>query len=400
MRFRATAALVLATVTALTATACRDSRTADGGPVRLMVGGIEKVIYLPAKLADQLGYFRQEGLDVQLSTEPAGATAENSLISGDVQGVVGFYDHTIDLQTKGKCIQSVVQMSDVPGEAEMVSTRPNAPRSPAEFAGKRLGVTSPGSSTDFLTQALATRNGVDTHAYTTVKAGAGQTFIAALTNGQIDGGMTTDPTINQLTSTGQGRILADMRTEDGTKAALGGLYPSTSLYMECGYVAQHKQTAQKLANALVKTLRYINTHSAEDIAAKMPPDYASGGRDHRPQHVRADVPGVDALLLEVEQHGDRQGDHTDRLHDAQRRQPQRAGVQHGAAAERGEPEQPPGVADQLGLVAQAESAVADDIVHGGVLQASTQRVSAGTERGEGDGECSHRGPRPTAVAGS
>lgn len=270
------AALVLA----CTLTGCRDSRvaavSANGTPqVKIMVGGIDKVIYLPAKLTEQLGYFKAEGVDVKLLTEPSGAQAENVLISGDVQGVVGFYDHTIDLQTKGKCITSVVQFADVPGEAEVVATSKAAQvRSPKDFKGMRLGITSPGSSTDFLTQALATRNGVSTKDITRVKAGAGPTFIAALTHGGIDAGMTTDPTIAKLTSSGKGKVLLDMRTEQGTRAALGGLYPASSLYMDCAWVKANKPVVQKLANALVRTLSYINTHSAEEIAAKMPADYA------------------------------------------------------------------------------------------------------------------------------
>jgi NitT/TauT family transport system substrate-binding protein len=248
--------------------------------VKIMVGGIDKVIYLPAKLTEQLGYFKAEGLDVQLLTEPAGAIAENVLISGDVQGVVGFYDHTIDLQTKGKCIQSVVQLADVPGEAEVVATDKAAQiKSSADFKGKKLGVTSPGSSTDFLTQYLATKGGLSKADFTTVKAGAGQTFIAALENGGIDAGMTTDPTIAQLTGTGKAQVLLDMRTEEGTKAALGGLYPASSLYMDCAWVAAHKDAVQKLANAFVKTLRWIASHNADEVAAKMPPEYAAGGKD-------------------------------------------------------------------------------------------------------------------------
>jgi sulfonate transport system substrate-binding protein len=263
-------------------TGCRDSRTSAtaGGTtphVKIMVGGIDKVIYLPAKLTEQLGYFKDAGLDVQLLTEPSGSQAENVLISGDVQGVVGFYDHTIDLQTKGKCIQSVVQFANIPGEAEVVATgKAGQISSPSGFKGKKLGITSPGSSTDFLTQALATRSGVSTQDITRVKAGAGQTFIAALTNGGIDAGMTTDPTIAQLTSTGQGKVILDMRTEDGTRAALGGLYPGGSLYMDCAWVKANKPTVQKLANAMVRTLKYINTHPAQDIATKMPADYAGG----------------------------------------------------------------------------------------------------------------------------
>jgi sulfonate transport system substrate-binding protein len=266
-------------VLALALTGCRSTTSAGDVPetIKIMVGGIDKVIYLPAELTEQLGGFRAEGLDVQLLTEPSGATAENVLISGDVQGVVGFYDHTIDLQTKGKCITSVVQLADVPGEVEIVAAaRAASLRSPADFKGRKLGVTSPGSSTDFLTQYLATKGGLTSADYTTVKAGAGQTFIAAIDNGGIDAGMTTDPTAAKLLSTGKGKVLLDMRTEQGTRAALGGLYPASSLYMDCAWVAAHPEQVQKLANALVKTLRWIKAHSAEEIAAKMPAEYAAG----------------------------------------------------------------------------------------------------------------------------
>lgn len=285
MRTRALLAAALTVATLASTAACRDSRSNGGDDdsnqtVSIMVGGIDKVIYLPAKLTDQLGYFKSEGLHVKLLTEPAGAQAENVLISGDVQGVVGFYDHTIDLQTKHKCVQSVVQMADVPGEVEMVSAdKADTIRSPKDFAGHKLGVTSSGSSTDFLTQYLANKHGLSSADYTTVKAGAGQTFIAALDNGGIDAGMTTDPTVAQLVQSGKGKVLLDMRTPAGTRAALGGLYPSTALYMDCSYVKTHRATVQKLANAFVKTLGWIHGHSASQIAATMPADYAKGGKD-------------------------------------------------------------------------------------------------------------------------
>jgi NitT/TauT family transport system substrate-binding protein len=273
--------LAVSAVLACLVAGCRgtspDSSAAAPQTIKIMVGGIDKVIYLPAKLTEQLGGFQAEGLNVQLLTEPSGATAENVLIAGDVQGVVGFYDHTIDLQTKGKCITSVVQFADVPGEVEMVAAgQASTIRSPADFKGRKMGVTSPGSSTDFLTQYLATKGGLTGADYTTVKAGAGQTFIAAIDNGGIDAGMTTDPTAAKLVSSGKGKVLLDMRTEDGTKQALGGLYPASSLYMDCAWVQSHPEQVQKLANAFVKTLRWIKGHSAEEIAAKMPAEYAAG----------------------------------------------------------------------------------------------------------------------------
>src|SRR6476620_10375159 len=85
--------------------------------ITIMVGGMEKQIYLPAKLAEQLGYLKETGLEVELLSEPAGVNAETEMLSGAAQGVVGFYDHTVDLQARGKAVESVVQFSQAPGEA-------------------------------------------------------------------------------------------------------------------------------------------------------------------------------------------------------------------------------------------------------------------------------------------
>jgi len=283
---RRLAAAALVSVVASTSLAgCRGGEAsaqsgddATGRPqVTIMVGGIDKVIYLPAMLTERLGYFDDEGVDVKLLTEPSGASAENVLVAGQVQGVVGFYDHTITLQAQGKCLESVVQLAKVPGEAEVVST--SAAKSltgPSDFSGKKLGVTSPGSSTDYLTQYLSTKNGIDTSDYTTVTAGAGSTFLAALDNGGIDAGMTTDPTIATAVSKGLGKVLIDMRTEEGTRAALGGLYPAASMYMDCAYVEDNPKTVQKLVNAFTHTMQWIDGHSAADIAAQMPTDYNGG----------------------------------------------------------------------------------------------------------------------------
>src|SRR5262252_9343670 len=107
--------------------------------VTLMVGGYEKIIYLPAKLAEGLGYFKAEGLDVELLNEGSGVDAENEMLAGAVQGVVGFYDHCIDLQAKGKFVESVVQFSQAPGEVELVSAKmADQIKSPADFKGRNL----------------------------------------------------------------------------------------------------------------------------------------------------------------------------------------------------------------------------------------------------------------------
>jgi NitT/TauT family transport system substrate-binding protein len=290
-----TLALAGALLSAASLSACRGSSTgdaADGTPqVKIMVGGIDKVIYLPAMLSEQLGYFDDNGVDVKLMTEPSGASAENVLVAGKVQGVVGFYDHSITLQAQGKCVESVVQLAKVPGEAEVVSTDASGDiQAPTDFQGKKLGVTSPGSSTDYLTQYLATKNGVDTADYTTVTAGAGSDFIAAMQHGGIDAGMTTDPTIATAVSQGIGKVMLDMRTEEGTRKALGGLYPAASLYMDCSYVEDNPKTVQKVANAFVQTLKWMDSHTAKDIAAKMPTGYDGDNASLYQQSIQDTLP--------------------------------------------------------------------------------------------------------------
>ncbi len=245
--------------------------------VTIMVGGIDKQIYLPAKLAENLGYFKAEGLDVEVLTEPAGVEAEDEILSGAIQGVVGFYDHTIDLQAKGKFLESVVQMSQAPGEVELVSKNSGI-RTPADWKGKSLGVTGLGASTNFITEYVAIKNGLKLSDFTTLPVGSGTTFIAALTQDKIQGGMTTEPTVSHLVTTGAARILFDLRTADQTKKILGGAYPAACLYMQTSWIDGHPKETQKLAHAFVKTLRWIATHTAAQITEKMPADYYAGDK--------------------------------------------------------------------------------------------------------------------------
>ncbi|WPM82934.1 ABC transporter substrate-binding protein [Brucella pseudintermedia] len=246
----------------------------------VIVGGMEKQIYLPAVLTEKLGYFKDEGLDVELINSRAGVDAENELLAGAAQAVVGFYDHTIDLQSKGKFIQSIVQFSQAPGEVELVSSKyADQIKSPADFKGHTLGVTGLGSSTDFLTQYLAMRNGLKQGDYTLLPVGAGNTFIAAFKQDAVQAGMTTEPTVANMLKSGDAKVLVDMRTPDKTIEALGGPYPAASFYVQSAWLETHKEDAQKLANALVKTMRYIASHSAEEIADQMPKDYYVGDKD-------------------------------------------------------------------------------------------------------------------------
>jgi len=279
-----TAALVLAacgssTKSSTTGTTAAGATAAPAATptVKIMVGGLSKQIYLPFQLAKQLGMYAKYGVNVSLFDEPAGIDATTAMLAGQVDGTGGFYDHTIDIQAKGKDTESVVSMLQVPGEVELCRTDLKGKiNSPADWKGRNLGITDPGSSTDFLTQYLGVKNGVQPSETTRIGVQAGPTFIAAMQHKQIDCGMTTEPTVSALVGPGQAYILSDMRTAEGAKAALGGTYPATSLYMPTAYVQAHQATVQRLVNAYVATLKWIQSHSAAEIADQMPPDYYAG----------------------------------------------------------------------------------------------------------------------------
>lgn len=287
MKTRPLALAAIAAITVAGLAGCADKASgsssaaasvdANAPTVTIMVGGLSKQIYLPFMLAKNLGYYDKIGVNVNLVDEPAGGDATQNMLAGQVQGVGGFYDHNIALQAQGKSSESVVSMLQIPGEVELCrSDLKGVVKSPADFKGRSLGITDTGSSTDFLTQYLTTKNGVDPSTTQRRGVGAGQTFIAAMKQKAIDCGMTTEPTVSKALSDGTAFILLDMRTAAGSKAALRGTYPATSLYMQTDWVNGHKATVQKLVNAYVSALTWIQGHSASEIADKMPADYYAG----------------------------------------------------------------------------------------------------------------------------
>jgi NitT/TauT family transport system substrate-binding protein len=258
--------------------------------ISIMIGGIDKQIYLPFKLAENLGYFKDEGLDVELLSTRSGVNAENELLAGAVQGVGGFYDHCLDLQAKGKYVLSIVQINRTPGEIVLVSATHPEIVSPGDFKGIHFGVTGLGSSTSFLAKYLALKSGVGPRDFSIIPVGAGATFIEAVRQDKVQAGMTTEPTASQAIKNGHAKALLDLTSPETTRAQFGGPYPGTALYVQLAWIESHREQAQKLANALVRTLRYIHVNSAATIAGKMPVNYYAGDKDGYVKALEASKP--------------------------------------------------------------------------------------------------------------
>ena len=280
--------LVMPALAVMALSACGGTSASSSGSgtstqsvsLKIMVGGLNKQIYLPNMLTQQLGYFKDQNLDVTLIDEGSGQGSETEVVAGNVDAGSGSYSHTIELQAKGKNIETICQFGIAPGEAEMVATSKAGSISKiSDLKGKNLGVTDIGSGTQTLTMALLGKQGISADQSTYVAVGAGNTFIAGIKQGKIDAGMTTEPTISRLLSTGDAKVLVDLRTPASTRAALGGDYPFIGIFAKNDWVSSHKDVAQRLVNAYTKTLKWMHEHTAEEIAAKMPADYYAGDQN-------------------------------------------------------------------------------------------------------------------------
>jgi NitT/TauT family transport system substrate-binding protein len=271
--------LIAAAVTATLAgglTACGggSSTNANGEPiVKIMVGGLDKQIYLPFTLAKQLGYYKKYGVDVQLSDEvDGGVGAEDAMASGQVDMAGAWYIHAFDFQAQGKDVEGIVQLGGAPGEREMCATNSGV-HSGADYKGKTMGVTDLGSGTDELTQFIAAKAGVSHSDYHTQAVGAGSTAIAAIQQHSVDCVMTTQPTVAALEKKGLAYSAVDLATSAGATKALGGAWPAATALARTDWVNAHKTEVQDVVDALVATMHWIATHSPAEIAAKMPSDY-------------------------------------------------------------------------------------------------------------------------------
>ena len=288
-RFPLVALAAAATASTLAIAACSSSSSTSSGSttaqqgggsssmptVTMMVGGIDKQIYLPYQLAQDLGFYKKYGVNMVLSTEQAGGVgAEDAMASGQVDMAGAWYTHTIDFQLKGKPVQDVVQLSGSPGERIMCAKGSNI-TSPAQWRGKSIGVTDLGSGTDQLTLYLAARYHLTTKDFTRVAAGAGSTMIAALQHGKIACGMTTQPTVSAIEKLGIGYSAFDLATTVGVQKWLGGFVPTAGVLALTSWVDANKATVQKVVDALVATMHWINTHTAAQIADAMPPAFVS-----------------------------------------------------------------------------------------------------------------------------
>jgi NitT/TauT family transport system substrate-binding protein len=143
----AIAALAVLISAACSASAAGEERSrAKLTKVTVAVPAPSELFNLPVVLADRLGFFADEGLDVRLVDVGAGTNALQAVLAGEAQAASGFAGHTITMAAKGQAIRSFVTTVNAPGMALVVSPRPSRPiTAVADLEGAAVGVSAPGS---------------------------------------------------------------------------------------------------------------------------------------------------------------------------------------------------------------------------------------------------------------
>jgi NitT/TauT family transport system substrate-binding protein len=249
--------------------------------ITIAVGGGACLCYLPTVLARQLGEYQKAGLEVELVDLKGGSDALKAVLGGSADVVSGYFDHCVNLAAKKQEMQSFVVYDRYPGLVLVVSPSHNAEiKSIKDLAGKKVGVSAPGSSTDFFLKYLLKKNGLDPAGTAVIGVGLGATAVAAMEQGQIDAAVMLDPSVTVLQAGHADlRILSDTRTQKDTLAVFGGEYPGGALYTTTAWVNSHEKEVQGLTNAIVSTLAWIHSHSPEDIMAKMPPELVGKNKE-------------------------------------------------------------------------------------------------------------------------
>src|SRR5258708_5388686 len=186
--------------------------------ITIAVGGKNLFYYLPLTVAERKGYFKDEGLDVEIPDFPGGARALQALVGGSADLVSGAYEHTINMAAKKQPIKAVVLQARY-NSIVLIMPKDKAAkyRGPQDLKGLKVGVTAPGSSTNMFVNNILAKGGLKPTDISVVGVGTGSGAFAAMDRGELDALSNLDPVVTQLEATGKFVPVADSRTEKGMK---------------------------------------------------------------------------------------------------------------------------------------------------------------------------------------
>jgi NitT/TauT family transport system substrate-binding protein len=271
--------VVLLCATTLAAPALLHAQALEKPGLTIAVGGKNLLYYLPLTIAESLGYFKAEGLDVTIVDFAGGSKALQAVVGGSADVVSGAFEHTLIMQPKGIKLRAFALQGRAPQVVLGINpkTMPGF-KSVADLKGKKIGVTAPGSSTNVLANFVLAKAGIKPADVSIIGVGAGSGAVAAMRSGQIDAISNLDPVITLLQRSGDLKIVSDTRIVAEADRVFNGPMPSGCMYAEQSFIDKNPQATQAIANAIVRADKWIQQAGAGDIIKAVPESYLLGDR--------------------------------------------------------------------------------------------------------------------------
>lgn len=245
--------------------------------ITIAVGGKTLFYYLPLTVAERKGYFKEEGLEVEIPDFAGGARALQALVGGSADMVSGAYEHTINMAAKKQPIKAVVLQAKYSSIVLLLPKDKAAKyKGGRDLKGLKIGVSAPGSSTNMFVNNLLAKDGLKPTDVSIVGVGTGSGAFAAMEKGEIDAISNLDPVITQLESTGKFVAVADSRTEKGMNDIYGGAYHASVIYITEEFIKKNPNTVQAVVNAMVRANKWIAKATPQEIVDLMPAEYKAG----------------------------------------------------------------------------------------------------------------------------
>lgn len=231
----------------------------------------------PSHLAQWLGFYEEEGLEVTISQIAGASKVLEALVGGSADAGGGVYEQTVQMDAEGRAIVSFVCLIRSPNFALMAMPGRGV-NAVADLKGKIAGVSSVGSPSQFYLNHLLAASGIAPGDVGTANIGMGATAVAAIERGQVDAATLFGSAITALEARHPDAVmLADTRTSDGLRAVFGvDDYPASCLLAKKAWLDANPEAARKMARAILRSLQWIRQHSAEEILAAVPTEFRVG----------------------------------------------------------------------------------------------------------------------------
>ena len=248
--------------------------------VSIALAAKSSLYHLPLVLADQLGMFKNENLQIDWLDCESGLQAVQMAVNGQADVVAGAFEHALDLQARGLNYRAFVLQGRAPQMSLGLSTRKaNAMKSLADLKSFKLGVSSLGSGTHWFAQQWMLKANVDAESIQFIEVGASTAnVIEALRAGTIDALCHVDPIVHYLEQKNELRLLAESASLLSSQRIFGGPMLGACLFGKAEFLQKRSEVALTLTKGVVRALQWLKTAGPSDILKLVPSSHLMGDR--------------------------------------------------------------------------------------------------------------------------